>query len=959
MKKIALIIFLLLFTAVKAQEIENLPVGLITINTQDEVRIDQLIKKTHAFLENIYNPMKISSINQSGVTFSSTTWGEGSWGNGYFTTEVDLPNFNGQSPNYSGWYTACDYNDSCKCPDDSCLRNDYPSCRPMIREIGRIIVGYINVYGTGTLNDDTHIYNRILKGTKYLLDEQQKDGNDVGAFWSWRSRPNQTTPNSGGHNEAGFNNKAEQFEAGYAMEALTKAYLFFKKNGINQNDFQLHEILTSIKSLGDWFIPHALAHHNYYRDNKDGTCKKESHSRNTNQLSNSIWGLVNAYKVTKESKYLDTAIQVYEESIDFHQEEDGAWSYSSCAKKEGPNGKEFHDSQGHYTGNILRNLILLYDELFCEHPSIITNVKYAKDNLKNRIILTINHFLKENMSLDLNNNQNTVRLRAYGEIADYKRFEKGNKEKQDIDVEIELYDAMSTLTHSQLYHELSNNDQTKIVKIGDAVLKSLINSFYDGNGTLKGIGKPFTSFRHLSLYKHRQKNNFRHKNTELVLNSPQDNIGTNKIGIYNTNYEEHIGYTNAGSSAHLMTTGDFDRDGEDEIAIYSKVDGRISIHNSYYNSYTGCNPSYVKSIETGFRLHDHMEALDYDGDGYNDEIVMHNRSYAGKTNRIDILDLNGYISTKYSNAGSEFALITTGDFDKDGKDEIAAYSRFDGQISIYNPDEASKLSQSVAYTGHLPIYGGSIYTDFKLHDHMKALDYDGNGKDEIVMHNRSYAGKTNRIDILDLNGYISTKYSNAGSEFALITTGDFDKDGKDEIAAYSRFDGQISIYNPDEASKLSQSVAYTGHLPIYGGSVYTKYKFYTQLDVLRVTRKDYLYTSPDYNYIVKPVSKSKFQPSFNEEEKNTAKSSSNKILIYPNPIIEKEFTISFTMKERSEIEISLLNINGKVIGKLFNGVKKSGVHEFHYKNNKLEKGFYILTIRMNGKYYKSVKIICK
>ncbi|WP_025665156.1 FG-GAP repeat domain-containing protein [Aquimarina megaterium] len=946
MKKITLLVFLFLFATIKAQEIENLPTGLVTIDSQDEVRIDQLIKRIHLFLESVHNPTKISSINQSGVTFGSATWGEGSWGNGYFATSIDLPNFNGQNPNYSGWYTGSKINDTIV---------DYPSCRPMIREIGRTIVGYINLYGTGTLNDDVLIYNRILKGTKYLIDEQQTSGIDVGSFWSWRSRPGQTIPNSGGQNESGYNNRAEQFEAGYAMEALTKAYLLFKKHGINTNDFQLDKILTAIKNLGNWFIIYGLEHHKYNRDN---SCIKKSYTRNTNQLSNSIWGLVNAYKVTKESKYLDAAIQVYEESIDFHQEEDGAWVYSRCDAGV-INSKQFHDSQGHYTGSILRNLILLYDELFCEHPSIIANVQYAKDNLRHRILLTINHFLKENMSLDLNNNGNTTRLRPYGEIADYKKYLGGVITDQDIDTEIELYDAMHTLVNSQLYHELSGNDQVKIVKIGDAVLKSLVNSFYDGNGTLKDINKPFTNFRNLSLYIHKQKINFQHKNTELVFYNPLDNIRPNKIGIYNTDFEEHIGYTNAGSSAHLMTTGDFDRDGEDEIAIYSKVDGRISIHNSYYNWYTGCNPSYVKSIETGFKLHDHMEALDYDGDGYNDEIVMHNRSYAGKTNRIDVLDLNGYISSKYSNAGSEFALITTGDFDQDGKDEIAVYSQSDGQISIYNPDEATQLTQSVAYTGNLPVYGGSIYTGFKLHDHMEALDYDGNGKDEIVMHNKSYAGQTNRIDILDLSGYISSKYSNAGSEFALITTGDFDQDGKDEIAVYSQSDGQISIYNPDEASQLPQSIAYTGNLPVYGGSIYTKYTFYTQLDVLRVTRKDYLYTKPDYNYIVKSPSKSRYKPSLNEEEKNITKSPSNKTLVYPNPIVEKGFTVSFTIEERSEIEISLLDISGKKIGTLFSDIKDSGIHEFHYKNDKLEKGFYMLVTKINGKYHQSLKVIYK
>jgi hypothetical protein len=916
MRKLTIIVSVcFLFYRTEAQEILSLPNDLVTL---DETKVTTGITKLHTFLEHIHESKKLATISAAGFSYSTSKWPKGSWGNGYFTDDYEILAYEKQADSLEGyniWFAdTLGYNGS----------------RPMIRDAGRIITSYINLFGTGVLSD-TEIKERITWGVKFLLDDQltvnvgSHNENQMGAFMWWGSRPTEFTPNSGSSSEITEWRKTrpEQFDSGFALEALTGAYFFFKKNGIDNPLFTLADIYNSIDKAAIWMTQHSYNQDWYYGD----TCFKRDYDRNTNQVTCSVWGLLNAYKVTKKTAYLTAAIDAFERSVNFHQLADGAWYHHNCGK--GKEVYDYHDSQGHYTGIILRNMVELYDQIFCEYQSKI-GVTNSKLNLRAKILSTVNHFLKPGMSLYTDNGG--VRLRQDGEIADYKAYI-----EQDNDVELEMFDALIYLQRSSLYQELSTSDKLKIDKMIPAILAPGLDQLVLHDK----IGPYAALFRSVSYYRRSKNITTSLATSKVVLYSPNgDNIDDNKIGIYNIGSDEQIGYSNVGGYFDLMTTGDFDHDGDDEIAMYTRADGRIAIFNSGYNAYTGCNPVYVGSIYTQFKLHDLMEALDYDGDGYKDEIVMYNQYYAGRYNRIDILDINGYISSGYSNAGNTFKLMTTGDFDKDGKDEVALYTNSNGQIYIYNPDQATS-NGITAYTASSPVYSGSIYTQFALHDMMEALDYDNDGfRDEVVMYNKYYGGSYNRIDVLDIGGYISSRYSNAGSTFGALATGDFDSDGRDEIAFYSNSDGQVSVYNPEH----STSMAYIGSPPIYAAGIYTHTTNYTMMSLLEAKTKDNLQASARHSKNVDL-----------DEKLDENDPALRNFIMYPNPVFH-ELNIEYKTLQNCNVKIYVTNLMGQETENIENTNRQAGFHKIQHVTNS-KPGIYYLHFKIDGRIVRTQKVI--
>ncbi|WP_271765235.1 T9SS type A sorting domain-containing protein [Aquimarina algiphila] len=920
MKNIVIcLIMLIALQNLNSQEILDLPPNLEPSITEGDV--DLALDKLHNYLEHIHNYKRIKKIYEGSFEFSEARWGKGTWGNGKFDNIIKKMYQNERYEDaYNEWYGLGVDN----------------GCRPQVRDIGNIVKGYISIYGKGIANDE-NILNYIKWGVEKLLTEQMPPSENIEiglvkgdyGFMSWRDRPSKNEVNRDDfQNISGEKNRPEQYDSGIAIDALKEAYYFFKKH--NYYPDLVPKIYTAIEQSAWWFSTQMIDNLHIMRS--DGSVKGKSLTRNTNQNAFSIWGLINAYKITKKQEHLEKAIDGYEKTINFHQKDDGAWFYKFNDPKDTLQIKEeFHDSQGQYMGVILKVIILLYDITPCYYTSKFEGqgIGYSKKNLKKKILLTINHFLKDGLVKDYAN-ISPKRLHINGEINDYKDYEHA----ADIDSAIELFDAFDNLLSSELYNELSAADQNKIKRIHGVLAKPRLEQINNNK-----LPKPFLVFENLATFKKRKfnENNTARNNEVILCSSLGDHIGQNKIGTYDLLGNEQIGYSNSSHPFDLMTTGDFDKDGEDEIALYRKSDGRISIYNSGYIAYTGCSPVHIKSIETGFKLHDHMEALDYDGDGYKDEIVMHNKYYSGNTNRIDILDINGYISSKYSNVGSQFDLMTTGDFDDDNEDEIAFYRSDDGKITVYNPQYAN---QSGGYTGSSPVHAGTIVTGFTLHDNMSAMDYNNDGKDEIVMHNKQYAGKTNRIDILDLNGYISSSFSNSSDIFDLMATGDIDNDGRDELAFYTKNNKGVTIYNPEH---IITEGGYTQNSPIYEGRIETNISNYNLFSIL------------NHNEI------SSSSKSNDLEEGNRvfeiSNTENNKLEVFPNPFHDKS-NINLTLTKKGKIELSLFDALGTKKETVINQNKAAGIHKYQL-NNTLSKGLYFLVLKINGEYIESIKLIKK
>jgi len=97
-----------------------------------------------------------------------------------------------------------------------------------------------------------------------------------------------------------------------------------------------------------------------------------------------------------------------------------------------------------------------------------------------------------------------------------------------------------------------------------------------------------------------------------------------------------------------------------------------------------------------------------------------------------------------------------------------------------------------------------------------------------------------------------------------------------------------------------------------------------------------------------------YDPSLEIEELHNAKP----VLIsnFPNPFIEST-TINYKMQKPGNVNISLLDANGRSVKQLFTGYKQNGTHLFELRTSDLSSGLYFIKLNVNEDvvYHKMVK----
>ncbi|MCD6469015.1 MAG: VCBS repeat-containing protein, partial [Thermoplasmata archaeon] len=228
---------------------------------------------------------------------------------------------------------------------------------------------------------------------------------------------------------------------------------------------------------------------------------------------------------------------------------------------------------------------------------------------------------------------------------------------------------------------------------------------------------------------------------------------------------------------YAMDSGDFDGDGEDEIALLEHNDNII------IQIYDPGNPENDKTIHVkGVFPHD-ITCGDFNGDG-KDEIAILGGDF-GEPKTYKIVNYNGNELTdwfKIYYKDSCFYRIDAGDVNGDGKYEIIA------------------TSASHVYIRNKVLNGEEYYIDTKVFDakcknikDVSCGDINGNKKDDILLTEGS-----NKIKILDGNGNTVFGWKKppkgGGSK---IDCGDFDKDGDQEIVLLNSL-GMVEVWDPQE-----------------------------------------------------------------------------------------------------------------------------------------------------------------
>jgi len=255
------------------------------------------------------------------------------------------------------------------------------------------------------------------------------------------------------------------------------------------------------------------------------------------------------------------------------------------------------------------------------------------------------------------------------------------------------------------------------------------------------------------------------------------------------------------SNPQSVALGDFNGDGRPDLAVANYSSNNVSILlGNADGSFKAANPtryaagSSPRSVAVG----------DFNRDGKPDLAVANH--YSGG---VSILLGNGDGSFKAAasyGAGYNPVIVAVGDFNGDGKQDLAVANGDSNTVSILlgNGNGSFQAATSIE-ASYNPIF-------------IAVGDFNGDGKQDLVIAN----GDSNTVSILLGNGngtfqtdvsYRISSYSNPGPHSAAV--GDFNGDSKTDIAVVNSSSGEISILLGKDNGSFQPSVNYrAGSYPV-------------------------------------------------------------------------------------------------------------------------------------------------
>jgi N-acetylneuraminic acid mutarotase len=217
---------------------------------------------------------------------------------------------------------------------------------------------------------------------------------------------------------------------------------------------------------------------------------------------------------------------------------------------------------------------------------------------------------------------------------------------------------------------------------------------------------------------------------------------------------------NAVNGATYPTCGDFDGDGLNELAIglgtYTTTGGYVEIRDDYTTGFT--HMAWVRVPWPAYNSSDgatHPAAGDFDGDG-KDELAIGLGTYTTTGGYVDIRDDSnaGFTHMAWTrvpwsayNASNGATYPAAGDFDGDGSDELAiglgTYTTRGGYVEI--KDDAGSGFAHLSW----PRIPWPAYNAANGATNPAAGDLDSDGKDELIIGLGTYPAKGGYVEIKD------------------------------------------------------------------------------------------------------------------------------------------------------------------------------------------------------------------
>ncbi|MBI1769594.1 MAG: VCBS repeat-containing protein [Bacteroidetes bacterium] len=290
-------------------------------------------------------------------------------------------------------------------------------------------------------------------------------------------------------------------------------------------------------------------------------------------------------------------------------------------------------------------------------------------------------------------------------------------------------------------------------------------------------------------------------------------------GLINANSFSTAVDFSSGTNPYEATIGDIDGDGKSDLAVVNYNSNTLSIFRNTSASGSITASSFATKIDftTGTNPHNVLIA-DIDGDGKPDLVVTN----AG-SNSISVLRnqstsgniTSGSLASKVDFAtGTSPYLLVSGDFDGDGKSDIATCNFNSSSISVLrNTSTSGSISFATKVdfaTGTNP-YGASVG------------DLDGDGKPDIAVANwantLSVFRNTSTSGSITSGSFAAKVDFTTGTQPSGVSIGDLDGDGKAEIATANGQSNSVSVFRNISTSGSITASSFAAKVDFTTGTV--------------------------------------------------------------------------------------------------------------------------------------------
>ncbi|MGW2650034.1 LamG-like jellyroll fold domain-containing protein [Streptomyces sp. NPDC001393] len=263
-----------------------------------------------------------------------------------------------------------------------------------------------------------------------------------------------------------------------------------------------------------------------------------------------------------------------------------------------------------------------------------------------------------------------------------------------------------------------------------------------------------------------------------------------------------------GPNTKYMAAGDFNGDGKTDLALYYNYSDNNSQHDAIFTLTATGGGGFAAPVkawdDTAFGSNTkYVAAGDFDGDHKSDLALY----YTYSDNQHDaVFTLTAASSGSGALAapvkrwddptfGPNTKMITAGDFNGDHKDDLALYYNYTD-----NNNQHDAIFTMTAGTGGALAAPASIWNDTSFGPntkYMTAGDFNGDGKADIALFYNYTANNNWDVAIFTMNGSSPVSspsavwsQTNWGPSTQYMTAGDFNGDGKTDLALYYNYAAQ-------------------------------------------------------------------------------------------------------------------------------------------------------------------------